>query len=324
MIQPAIEIHGIHKIYPATGGNPATHALKGIDLTVDHGMIFCILGPNGAGKTTLISILSGLLYPDAGTGYVGGFDLLRDRRRIRWIVNLASGQANFTDNFTVEETLTYFGMLYGLPKADRKKKADELMGFFELGSHRRIPFNQLSTGLKQRLALAKSLINDPKILFLDEPTVGLDPRVSLLIRSRLQEWHQKRGTTIILTTHQMDEAEQLSDRIAFLRDGQCVRIGGAEELKRSIQFHERITIRGRGLERAPELIGRIPGVSDIRGDRNQVMCRVDSRQKCLNSILEAVLPSGAIIEHIDITRPTLGDVFVALANQSDTDQRVLF
>ena len=98
----------------------------------------------------------------------------------------------------------------------------------------------------------------------------------------------------------------------------------AEELKKSIQFHERITIRGKGLERAPELIGRVPGVSDIRGDRNQVICRVDSRQKCLNSILEAVLPSGAIIENIEITKPTLGDVFVALANQSDTDKCVLF
>jgi ABC-type multidrug transport system ATPase subunit len=122
----------------------------------------------------------------------------------------------------------------------------------------------------------------------------------------------------------MDEAEQLSDRIAFLRDGQFVRIGGAEELKKSIQFHERITIRGKGLERAPELIGRIPGVSDIRGDRNQVICRVDSRQKCLNAILEALLASGTIIENIEITKPTLGDVFVALANQSDTDKCVLF
>jgi ABC-2 type transport system ATP-binding protein len=319
MTQPAIDIHGIHKIYPATSGNPPIHALKGIDLTIDCGMIFCILGPNGAGKTTLISILCGLLYPDAGEGSVWGFDLLRDRRKIRGVVNLASGHANFTDNFTVEETLNYFGMLYGLAKADRKRRADELMSFFEVGNHRGIPFNQLSTGLKQRLALAKSLINEPKILFLDEPTVGLDPQVSNLIRSRLRQWHRTSGTTIILTTHQMDEAEQLSDRIAFLRNGQFTRIGGPEELKKSIQFHERITIRGTGLKRAPELISRVPGVSDIRGDRDQVICRVDSRQKRLNVILEAILSSGAIIENIEITKPTLGDVFVALANQSDAD-----
>jgi len=319
MSEAAIDIHGIHKTYPATGPNAPVHALKNIDLTVEGGMIFCILGPNGAGKTTLISILAGLLYPDAGTGSVWGLDLLRDRRKIRQIVNVASGHANFTDNFSVEETLNYFGMLYGLPKAARTRKADDLIVFFELENHRRIPFNQLSTGLKQRLALAKSLINDPKILFLDEPTVGLDPQVSLTIRSRLRHWHQKAATTIILTTHQMDEAEQLSDRIAFLKDGRVVRIGGPQELKESIQFQERIVIRGTGLERIPELLTRVPGVFDIRGDRAQVSCRVDSRRERLNSILRAILPSGAIVEHIETSTPTLGDVFIALADQSDTD-----
>jgi len=210
-------------------------------------------------------------------------------------------------------------MLYGLPRADRKSKADDLIDFFDIGAHRMKPFNQLSTGLKQRLALAKSLINEPRILFLDEPTVGLDPHVSLVIRSRLRQWHQKSGTTIILTTHQMDEAEQLSDRIAFLKDGQVVRIGGPQELKESIQFHERIVIRGTGLEPIPELLTRVPGVFDIRGDGTQVSCRVDSRRERLNSVLHAILPSGAIVEHIETTTPTLGDVFIALANRSDTD-----
>lgn len=319
MSQPAIDIHGIHKIYPAALGNTSTHALKGVDLNVDRSMIFCILGPNAAGKTTLVSILCGLLYPDAGRGHVSGFDLLKDRRKIRGIVNFASGHANLPDNFTVDETLNYFGMLYGLLKADRKKKADELTSFFEIGSYRQVPFNQLSTGLKQRLVLAKSLINDPEILFLDEPTVGLDPKVSILIRSRLRQWNLEKGTTIILTTHQMEEAEQLSDRIAFLRDGQIVRNGGAEELKKTIQFQEWITIRGKNLAHIPELIGRVPGVSHIREDQHQISCRIDSREKRLNSILETVFRAGAIIENIEITKPTLGDVFVALANQSDTD-----
>ncbi|MBW1981413.1 MAG: ABC transporter ATP-binding protein [Deltaproteobacteria bacterium] len=319
MNQFAIEIRGIEKIYPAAGGNPAVHALKGIDLSIESSKIFCILGPNGAGKTTLITIMSGLLYPDAGMGRVWGLDLLRERRKIRSIVNFASGHANLPDNFTVDETLTYFGMLYGLGRAERLKKRDELASFFELDSYRKIPFNQLSTGLKQRLALAKSLINEPRILFLDEPTVGLDPQVAALIRSRLLQWHREKGITIILTTHQMDEAEQMSDCLGFLNDGRFVRIGNAAELKRGIQFQETITIFGKKLSAASAVLTGIAGVSLISGEQNQLSCRVDSREKRINALIEAVLCSGGIIENLSISEPSLGDVFVALAERPDSD-----
>jgi len=123
------------------------------------------LGPNGAGKTTLISILTTLLYPDEGEGTICGFDLRRQRGKIREAVNVASGNPNFTDNFSVAENLNYYGMLYGIPKALRKPRIDSLIEMFELEAFRRTPFNQLSTGLKQRLALSKSLINSPTILF---------------------------------------------------------------------------------------------------------------------------------------------------------------
>ena len=319
MPAPAIELQGIHKTYPATGQAPATHALKGIDLRIDPGAIFCILGPNGAGKTTLISIMAGLLYPDAGTGRICELNLVRQQRKIRAIVNFASGHANFPDIFTVDETLNYFGMLYGLPGKQRKKKADELTRLFELGPYRRTPFNQLSTGLKQRLALAKSLLNDPRVLFLDEPTVGLDPRVSLQIRSRLRELNQASGTTIILTTHQMDEAEQLSDRIAFLKEGEFVRIGKPEELKKSIRFQERITIRGNNLDSLRGVLGRIPGVSHIELDQTGLSCRIDSREARLQLVLQGVIEAGAVVEHIEIAEPSLGDVFLALADPSNTD-----
>jgi ABC-2 type transport system ATP-binding protein len=312
----AIHISGLRKTYPAAGGAPERHALRGVDLTVASGEICCILGPNGAGKTTLISILLGLLYPDAGSGRVCGFNLRREQRKIRAAVNFTSGHANFPDNFTVDEMLNYFGMLYGLPRAARRRKADELTELFEIQDHRQVPFNRLSTGLKQRLALAKSLLNDPQVLFLDEPTVGLDPQVCLSIRSRLRQLNAERGTTIVLTTHQMDEAEQLSHRIAFLKDGQFVRSGESGELKRSIGFQERIVIRGRGLEGVPQALALISGIYDVeRTSEQTVRWRMDSRQERLNSALAAVLHAGAVIEHIEISEPTLGDVFVALANQ---------
>jgi ABC-2 type transport system ATP-binding protein len=316
---PAIIAEGIKKTYPKTGKAPANRALNGVDLYVDQNSIFCILGPNGAGKTTLISILSGLLYPDAGTGVVWGFDILKEHRKIRNIVNFASGHANLPDNFTIDEMLNYFGMLYGLEKSVRIRKTEELTRFFEIENYRKTPFNQLSTGLKQRLVLAKSLFNDPKVLFLDEPTVGLDPRVCLLIRSRLREWNEDKGTTIILTTHQMDEAEQLSDRIAFLRDGRFIRIGDAEELKKSILSHERVIVRGKNLLRVKESLSKIWGISEVQTDEDSISFQIDDKKKALSLILKTFLENGAAIEHIEIMEPTLGDVFIELASQSDTD-----
>ena len=315
----AIQVKGIEKTYPKTGKTPAVHALKGIDLSVERSSIFCILGPNGAGKTTLISVLSGLLFPDAGEGVVWDLDITRQQRKIRNIVNFASGNANLPDNFTIDEMLNYFGMLYGLAKTVRKRKTEELTAFFEIEKYRKFAFNELSTGLKQRVVLAKSLLNEPKILFLDEPTVGLDPQVCLLIRSRLREWQKNEGRTIILTTHQMDEAEQMSDRIAFLKDGRFIRIGDAEGLKKSIRCQERVAVRGENLSQALDLLDRISGVSHVRVGRGEISFQIDTMEKSLGPILKALIENGAMIEHIEISGPTLGDVFVELANQPDTD-----
>lgn len=318
-VQPAVEIRGIEKIYPSSRGKGPTHALKGIDLTIEQATMFCILGPNGAGKTTLISILAGLLDPDAGEGKVWGLDLFKQRRKIRAVVNFASGHANLPDNFTADEILNYFGMLYGLPKKVRRRKTEELLVFFELVQYRQVPFNQLSTGLKQRLALAKSLVNDPEILFLDEPTSRLDPAVALLIRSRLLQWRREHNTTIILTTHQMDEAEQLSDRIAFLKEGRIIRVGGAEDLKQSISFQQRLIVEGRNLTAFARVIDELESYTLIEADDGRLVCRMDSGVESLNSILEPMLTAGAVLENLEVTRPTLGDVFIELANRTDSD-----
>jgi ABC-2 type transport system ATP-binding protein len=316
---PAIQVEGIEKVYPKTGKAPEVYALKGVDLRVDRNAIFCILGPNGAGKTTLISILLGLLFPDAGKGFVWGLDIRKEQRKIREIANFASGQANLPDNFTMDEMLNYFGMLYGVGKGSRRKKSEELARFFEMEKYRKLPFNQLSTGLKQRVVLAKALVNDPKVLFLDEPTVGLDPQACMLVRGRLMEWHRKSGNTIILTTHQMDEAEQLSDQIAFLKDGKFIRLGKPEELKKSIRFHERVFIKGRHLSNIIGTLNIIPGVSHIQLKEGEVSFRLDTSKNNVGDSLKAVLETGSTIEHVEISKPTLGDVFVALANQSSTD-----
>src|SRR4030042_4571875 len=182
----AIKAEGIFKTFRSGWWKKREkEALKGIDLRIEEKEIFGILGPNGAGKTTLLSILSTFLLPDRGNVYILGMDALHDERQIRKKVNIVSGNANFLWSLTVKENLQYYGMLYGLTGKEREKKIETLIALFNLKEHRNIPFDELSTGIKQRLSLAKSLINDPEVLFLDEPTVGLDPDVSIRIREEI-------------------------------------------------------------------------------------------------------------------------------------------
>jgi ABC-2 type transport system ATP-binding protein len=309
----AISARGIRKAYPPNRRRDSIHALRGVDVEVDQGTIFCILGPNGAGKTTLISILTTLLYPDEGEGTICGFDLRRQRSRIREAVNVASGNPNFTDTFSVVENLNYYGMLYGIPKALRKARIDALVEMFELEPFRHTPFNQLSTGMKQRLALSKSLINSPRILFLDEPTVSLDPQISESIRLCLKELNRREGLTIILTTHQMDEAEFLSDRIAFLKEGKIIAEGKADDLKRGLQFGEVIRIFYAGPPLRLEWFSSLEGILKVELGDHQITLSVDDRQKRLDPLIRTLTSQrDVILRDVEILEPDLEDVFLEL------------
>jgi ABC-2 type transport system ATP-binding protein len=309
----AISARGIRKAYTPNRRRESIHALQGVDVEVDQGTIFCILGPNGAGKTTLISILTTLLYPDEGEGTICGFDLRRQRSRIREAVNVASGNPNFTDTFSVVENLNYYGMLYGIPKALRKARIDALVEMFELEPFRHSPFNQLSTGMKQRLALSKSLINSPRILFLDEPTVSLDPQISESIRLCLKELNRREGLTIILTTHQMDEAEFLSDRIAFLKEGKIIAEGKADDLKRGLQFGEVIRILYAGPPLRLEWFSSLEGILKVELGDHQITLSVDDRQKRLDPLIRTLTSQrDVILRDVEILEPDLEDVFLEL------------
>jgi len=310
----AISVKGIHKTYPPNRRREPVYALRGIDVEVDQGTVFCILGPNGAGKTTLISILTTLLYPDEGEGTICGFDLRRQRGKIREAVNVASGNPNFTDNFSVAENLNYYGMLYGIPKALRKPRIDSLIEMFELEAFRRTPFNQLSTGLKQRLALSKSLINSPTILFLDEPTVSLDPKISQSIRLCLKELNRRDGLTIILTTHQMDEADFLSDRIAFLTEGKVIAEGNADDLKRRLQFGDVIKILYAGPPFRPAWLSSLDGILKADFEEGLITLSVDDHQKRLDPLIRILTSQRDFkLKDVEILKPDLEDVFLELA-----------
>src|SRR5215813_5100754 len=258
-------------------------ALAGASLEVPRGAIFGLLGPNGAGKTTLLSILATLLLPDSGSAKILGHDVVREAGAIRRRLNMASGNASFVWSLRPPEVLAFYGRLYGLSGPTLRRRVDELIERCELGPHRRTEYNELSTGLKQRLAFAKALLNEPEVLFLDEPTLGLDPDVSVRIRRQISDLRREKGTTIILTTHYMREAEELCDTIAFIKGGRILAQGSAEELKRRIRIGDVIALR---LDpRTPDGLAEVPGILQLETRGDHVECTVDSVDKRLPEVL---------------------------------------
>ncbi len=225
----AISIQDVFKTYPN-----GVQALQGVNLSVQKGEVFGVLGPNGAGKTTLLNIMATLLVPETGKVEILGLSALSHPKVVRGKMNLCSGNANFAWSLTIRENLRFYAMLYGLPPATREKKLDELITAFGLEPYADRRFDEVSTGTKQRMALAKSIINDPEILLLDEPTVGMDPDIALKVRRYILDYHTRTGCTVLLTTHYMPEAEILCQRIAFVREGQVRALGTPAELRQKL------------------------------------------------------------------------------------------
>jgi ABC-2 type transport system ATP-binding protein len=220
----ALEISNLVKRYP-TG----TEALRGVSLNIGEGDFFGLLGPNGAGKSTLIHCTTGLAVPTSGTIQIFGHDAVHDYEPARTAVGLAPQELNIDWFLTVEETLEYHAGYFGMPRKERRQRAAELLEAFSLYDKRKERTRWLSGGMKRRLVLARALMHKPRLLILDEPTAGVD------VELRLELWHyvqriNEEGTTILLTTHYLEEAEQLCDQIAFINDGEIVAQGTSDEL----------------------------------------------------------------------------------------------
>lgn len=223
---PALEVKNLKKKY-ASG----PQALKGIDLQIKPGQFFGLLGPNGAGKSTLIHSIMGLSLPTSGTAKVFGHDVVKDYRAARELCGLAPQETNLDWFLTVEETLDFHGGYYGMPKAQRKKRINKLLKDFSLEEKRKTNSRFLSGGMKRRVILARALMHQPKLLILDEPTAGVDVELRLELWRYMKE-ENKDGTSILLTTHYIEEAEELCDHIALINHGKIVDQGTPSELKK--------------------------------------------------------------------------------------------
>ncbi len=292
-------------------GRRRSEALRGASLQVPRGAIFGLLGPNGAGKTTLLSILATLLLPDSGSATILGHDVVREAGAIRRRLNMASGNASFVWSLRPPEVLTFYGGLYGLSGRRLKSRVAELVEQCELGPYLKTEYNALSTGIKQRLGLAKALLNEPEVLFLDEPTLGLDPDVSIRLRAQIAALRRERGTTIILTTHYMREAEELSDEIAFIKAGRILAQGTADALKRQIRIGEVVALRLDPV--SPQALGDLPGILQLHVKGEYLECTVDAVDKRLPEILRWLHEHGVLVRDCQVREPELEEVFVELA-----------
>lgn len=306
--QAAIRAQGLWKSFQSGWRRQRQPVLQGLDLTIPRATIFGILGPNGAGKTTLISILATLLLPDSGTVQILGLDVRRQAGKIRERINLASGAAKFVWSLSVEENLRFYGRLYGLWGRTLNSRVDDMVALFQLQEYRHSPFETLSSGLKQRLALAKALISKPELLFLDEPTNGLDPLAAHHTREEIDRLNRQTGVTIILTTHNLREAEQLCQEVGFLGGGRIQAQGSIRELQAKLELGDRVTLELAGS--LPNLrYQQFPGVLRWRQNERHLELVLDHSDSRLPLIIREITTAGGHIQRLRIQAVDLEDLY---------------
>ncbi|MFE7898276.1 ATP-binding cassette domain-containing protein [Streptomyces sp. NPDC057424] len=312
MADAAITVEGADKTY---GGKKA---LDGLALTVARGTVHGVLGPNGAGKTTLVRVLSTLLRPDAGRIEVAGRDVLREAYAVRLRIGLLGQHAALDEELGGRQNLELFGRLHHLGARRARARADELLERFALADTGRKAVRQYSGGMRRRLDLAASLITEPEVLFLDEPTTGLDPR------GRAEVWGSVRslvggGTTVLLTTQYLEEADQLADRISVVDAGRVVAEGTADELKAETGGDRiDVVLRNAGQLGAAVALLPLTGAS-VDTDRRLLSAPVTDRMEALSGVVRALQEAGIEAEDVALRRPTLDEVFLHLTGD---DRRV--
>lgn len=305
------------KIYPPKRGGTEVRALDGLSLRVEEGTVLGVLGPNGAGKTTCVRILATLLRPDSGHASVAGIDVVKEPKRVREVIGLSGQYAAVDEQLTGRQNLEIFGRLYHLGRRQAAARARELLERFSLTDAADRQIKTYSGGMRRRLDLAASLVASPKVLFLDEPTTGLDPRARLEMWEVIEEL-VKGGTTLLLTTQYLEEADKLADQIAVIDHGRVIERGTADELKSRIGGERLDVVVDEGhLEQAAQALSTlVQAPASVDHHRRQVSVPVAGGSGLLVEAVRTLDAQGVRILDLSFHRPTLDDVFMSLTGRS--------
>jgi ABC-2 type transport system ATP-binding protein len=317
-METVIAVEDLKKTYRPKGrkGVEVT-ALAGISFEVSRGEFFGLLGPNGAGKTTTIGILTTRVIPTGGVGKIEGIDVARDPVAVKRSIGVVPQVNNLDRSLTAREILVFHAEYFGVPRQKREQNANELLQRFELAERADEKVTGFSGGMVQRLKIARALMHDPAILFLDEPTTGLDPQSRRMMWDLLTELNQK-GLTVLLTTHYMEEADQLCGRAAIIDHGKLLALDSPAQLKRSVPGGYLVQLQVRGDVPPPfvEALRSLPGVVEVKGEQGQVRVYADHAEGLLANSMRVAADLNVIITDAHVAEPSLENLFLHLTGRS--------
>ena len=322
MKKSIIEVKNLTKMF-----NKFT-AVDNVSFEVRKGEIFGLLGPNGAGKSTILRMLSTLARPTSGTATIGGYDIVKNDNEVRKLIGIVSEKMIMYNRLTAKENLLFFGSLFNIPKDVLTKKVDDLLELVQLTKFKDSQVGTFSTGMQQRMNVVRALLNTPRVLYLDEPTLGLDPQSSVEIREFIKKLNRENGTTVIVTTHMMVDADLMCDRIAIIDHGKIVALDTSSNLKKQLNGTNTTILKLEIANLTPKILGTIRALkcadSVIQEDSTHLKILVHG-EEAFDSIIDAIREKKGKLTSIENLKPTLEDVFLHLTGhqvRDSTNQKI--
>jgi ABC-2 type transport system ATP-binding protein len=296
-------------------------AVDNVSFTIEIGEIFGLLGPNGAGKTTIISMLATLLRPTSGSALVNNFEISSNEAGVRKSIGIVFQDPSLDEELTAYENMDFHGRLYRIPGTVRQQRIGDLLKLVELEERQHSLVKTFSGGMRRRLEIARGLLHEPKVLFLDEPTLGLDPQTRNHLWSYIEQLNKEKGITIILTTHYMDEADRLCDRVAIIDKGKIIALDTPEKLKEEIGG-DLITIKSPEREKLYAKINTLSWVNHVEPHDGSVTIKLENAERHVAELAQLSATNGIAIDSISIHKPTLEDVFLYFTGRTIREEEI--